>query len=195
MTDLNNSVGLYNLGNTCYMNSAIQILVNNNVFSNYFINNEFTDDNLIKFKKFVTQYKSSTNSFPPVGVKEIVAEKHEMFGGFLQNDSHEFIVLLLDVLEEALKKEEKDNVIEKLYDFKLSSILKCKIKGSPGFGQFPDEKAWSSITCNTLLNFNELYDSFTRKLVSDDTAITGLLSTLYISKSKHLTPCFNTFFN
>ena len=128
MTDLNNSVGLYNLGNTCYMNSAIQILVNNNVFSNYFINNEFTDENLMKFKKFVTQYKSSTNSFPPVGVKEIVAEKHEMFGGFLQNDSHEFIVLLLDVLEEALKKEEKDNVIEKLYDFKLSSILKCKIK-------------------------------------------------------------------
>ena len=128
MVDLANSVGLYNMGNTCYMNSAIQILVNNTSLSKYFIDNEFSNDNLLKFKKFIIQYKSAENSFPPCGVKEIVGQKHEMFGGFLQNDSHEFIILLLDILEESLKEEKKDNVIQQLFDHKLSSTLKCKLK-------------------------------------------------------------------
>ena len=128
MVNLNNCVGLYNLGNTCYMNSAIQILVNNEALANYFIKNNFKDENLIKFKNFVEKYKSSDSSFPPAGIKDIVAEKHDMFGGFLQNDSHEFIILLLDILEEALKKEKENNYIEKLFDYKLSSTLKCKLK-------------------------------------------------------------------
>jgi len=128
MVDLANCVGLYNMGNTCYMNSAIQILVNNDALAKFFIENEFIDEHLIKFKKFVIQYKSAENSFPPCGVKEIVGSKHEMFGGFLQNDSHEFIILLLDILEEALKKEKKENIIQHIFDHKLSSTLKCKLK-------------------------------------------------------------------
>ena len=128
MIDYTNCVGLYNMGNTCYMNSAIQILVNNKSLAEYFINNDFEGENLKKFKKFVTKYKSAKESFPPTGVKEIVGERYEMFGGFLQNDSHEFIILLLDVLEEELKKEGKNNIIQHIYDYKLSSTLKCKLK-------------------------------------------------------------------
>lgn len=128
MINLKNCVGLNNIGNTCYMNSAIQILVNNNALINYFINNNFENANLEIFKQFIIKYKNSDKSFAPSDLKQIVAEKHDMFGGFLQNDSHEFIILLLDILEEALKEEKKENIIEKLFDYKLSSTLKCKLK-------------------------------------------------------------------
>jgi len=128
MINLKNCVGLNNIGNTCYMNSAIQILVNNNALVNYFIDNNFENANLEIFKQFIIKYKSSEKSITPSDLKQIVAEKHDMFGGFLQNDSHEFIILLLDILEEALKEEKKENIIEKLFDYKLSSTLKCKLK-------------------------------------------------------------------
>ena len=38
MLELANFKGLNNIGNTCYMNSALQLIANNQDLANYFIN-------------------------------------------------------------------------------------------------------------------------------------------------------------
>ncbi|VVU95572.1 Ubiquitin carboxyl-terminal hydrolase [seawater metagenome] len=138
MINLKNYCGLNNIGNTCYMNSALQMVANNEDIINYFTSNNFSSNNLNVFKKFLIEYKSNGNSFSPRELKAIVGRRNKMFGGFMQNDSHEFLIFLFDIIEEDLKKEldhgdilskdKESNFISKLFDYKMNSILKCKIK-------------------------------------------------------------------
>lgn len=138
MINYANYTGLNNIGNTCYMNAALQLVANNNDLISYFVSNNFTNTNLNIVKNFLVKYKSTENSFAPKELKAVVGNRNKIFGGYMQNDSHEFLIFLFDIIEESLKEEfnhgdsfSKDkpvNKIANLFDHKLVSTLKCKIK-------------------------------------------------------------------
>ena len=52
MYDLSNSIGLQNCGNTCYMNSAIQMLYSINEIREYIINENMNNVILKNLKKY-----------------------------------------------------------------------------------------------------------------------------------------------
>lgn len=116
--------GLNNVGNTCYLNSGLQMLIQNQGFCKLILDNQNKSENLKVMADFIKEYyTSSQRSVTPSDIKKMVGNKNKIFRGNSQQDSAEFIVYLLDILHDDLKGE-----LNNLFQIKSETIIKCKLK-------------------------------------------------------------------
>ncbi|CAF0873121.1 unnamed protein product [Adineta steineri] len=134
--------GLKNLGNTCFMNSAIQCLSNVSQLKNFFLSDYWhqmiNHKNPLGTQGQVAQdyadlmsdmWLSNKNSITPKRLKTSVANFAEIFTGYSQQDAHEFMHFLLDALHEDLKDDTNDSSpISKLFYGRTISIITCVSK-------------------------------------------------------------------
>ncbi|AAS53998.2 AFR627Cp [Eremothecium gossypii ATCC 10895] len=120
------TIGLSNLGNTCYMNSALQCLLHIPEFKDYFLYNgyekEVNIENPLGHKGHIAwafasmvqalfgKRHSAATSYSPRNFKNTIGHLNSMFSGYQQQDSQEFLAFLLDGLHEDLNR-----IIEKPY--------------------------------------------------------------------------------
>jgi len=119
------TVGLTNLGNTCYMNSGLQCLRSIEELAIYFLSGKYKEEinsgnplghNGVMAKQFANLlsqiYGDSTgSSVTPQAFKKAVGNSQPMFSGYGQQDSQEFISFLVDALHEDLNR-----IIKKPYN-------------------------------------------------------------------------------
>jgi ubiquitin C-terminal hydrolase len=125
--DSHGLVGLYNLGNTCFMNSAIQCLSLTGLLSQYFLKDlymwELNQENPLGMdgrvalsygnliKKIHTQ-SSKFSAVAPRGMKWTIGKFAPQFVGFQQHDAQELLQFLLDGLHEGLNRVREKPYIE-----------------------------------------------------------------------------------
>ncbi|KAH6712208.1 ubiquitin carboxyl-terminal hydrolase-like protein [Leptodontidium sp. MPI-SDFR-AT-0119] len=121
------TVGLNNLGNTCYMNSALQCVRSVEELTEYFLSGcamqELNAENALgnngevatAYMKLLKEiYKDPTpNSIAPRNFKNTIGKWRAQFAGYGQQDSQEFLGFLLDGLQEDLSRVKKKPYIEK----------------------------------------------------------------------------------
>ncbi len=146
-------VGIQNMGNTCYCNSTLQLIRACPEWNAFCLTQNFTenlknipDDNASKRILLAYQdiLKSVWSAYKPAYVrplgfisevrKAVRGTVYEMFGVPVPNDSHEYLVYLLDKFHEAIKTESVYTEI--IMDDSINNIEKMRAMAENGWNKF-----------------------------------------------------------
>ena len=121
-------IGLQNLGNTCYMNTTLQILLHTPNFINRLIQNQNIIDYKStisqKFLNLINQINKNSYAISPIDFKSSFSMKHRQFAGYDQCDTQEFCRVLLEDINSELNKIKNKPLYREL-DTKNKSKIEC----------------------------------------------------------------------
>ncbi|XP_076452524.1 ubiquitin carboxyl-terminal hydrolase 32-like isoform X2 [Babylonia areolata] len=119
------ATGLNNLGNTCFMNAALQCVSNTWALTQYFAGGlhlfELNRDNPIGMKGHIAQrygelikdlWSGTSKAVAPLKLRWTIGKYAPRFNGFQQHDSQEFLSFLLDGLHEDLNRVHRKPYVE-----------------------------------------------------------------------------------
>ena len=108
---ITSTVGLSNLGNTCFMNTCLQNLIHSEDFIKRLLTKKSSISKLTPisyyFFNLCKEIANSTRAVSPIKLKEKFGQKHLLFAGYGQNDTQEFCRVLLEDMNNELNDVKK----------------------------------------------------------------------------------------
>ncbi len=193
----NGLIGLKNLGNTCFMNSALQCLSNSTALTKYFLTelyqkelNPKTNHQVVEsYSELLTVIWASPpqyqyHAISPMNFRGVFCGYAQQFSGYSQHDSQEFLIYLLDKIHDDLNRivdkpyiainedgENDPNVCWERYKKRDDSIIVDLFQG----------QLKNKLKCDVCGHVNSNYDTF-MMLPLPIPQETKKLSVVYINK-------------
>jgi ubiquitin carboxyl-terminal hydrolase 8 len=131
--------GLNNIGNTCFMNSALQCLSNIPDLTQWALeqNSSWKTNNVTEaYISLMKTMWSGDNYFcTPRDIKYQVSRSAPIFCDYAQKDSHEFMNSLLNTMHSELTQDyspdSQQSIVTKLFQIKTKSQVTCQICNIP----------------------------------------------------------------
>jgi ubiquitin C-terminal hydrolase len=164
--------GLFNIGNSCYLNSTLQCLLNNDEFVYYIktileVLRGKSAENLDRFNllNLIIDLLEIKN---PVNLKQLLSGYNELFRNNRQQDSHESLLIILDIIHEKTKNvnlglpmpisfDSKDNLMKQSIDDWKKYI---KVFGYSFVTYLYSGQFISSIYCSNCNHTNNSFEIF-----------------------------------
>lgn len=174
--------GFENLGNTCYLNAGLQLIINNIDLCKNIINYNGDDEIIIKYKQFINRYYDNDNSkiLNPTFIKIFVGENNSEFIDNRQNDSFEFVLYFLDYLLTQIKSN--------IYEIEITTHIKCKLLKCLNISSNKELNNFLLLNINNTTNtLDDCYRQFkTREKLMNDNAYFCDKCKDYRIASKHI---------
>ena len=120
---MNNVNGFINIGNTCYLNSTLQLLFNIDELKQYFVSKNFLEELNVNYRQsnfknnikhhilfiqnlysLIIDYNNNHNkTLTPKNLLKSIQHINSDFQGFNQHDSQEILLIIMDIVHEMLK--------------------------------------------------------------------------------------------
>jgi len=123
--------GFNNMGNTCYLNAGLQLIIQNIDLCNLVLKYSQQSIILNNIGNVILEYHNcqnqTQNSITPIEIKKIVEERQKIFYGCEQQDSFEFVICLLNIIDEEINKiNTNSNEIGNIFGINMNVRIKCK---------------------------------------------------------------------
>jgi ubiquitin C-terminal hydrolase len=168
--------GLSNMGNTCYLNSVIQVISNMDDFRDFLFKGGFLNDLKKDLDETLYQqlhrivkhlWDTTSDTLTPKSFREKFIERQKQFYGYEQQDSNEAIQFLLDNLHEETKKKITINYTLTKEMTIFTDILNKYFTNKDKFSE--EEKQSKKLQIKKLIQENRMYslDYFAMKYLNE----------------------------
>lgn len=115
------------------MNSALQLILSCTGLCEAILESESEGEVITIFRELIKHYRKAKKAFSPGAIKQVVGEKSSTskgygdFVGFGQQDAHEFVARVIDLIEKELQNDnKKDSTVADLMNSKIRIVVKSR---------------------------------------------------------------------